>query len=75
MTNRAVLAAKLSREIVSPETTSGKAKLGAFVPRSNIVDSVRAIRFLLFSIGRTEIFIAFHASSRKFNALISISEQ
>ena len=46
MTKRAVLAAKVSREIVSPETTSGKEKLGAFVPKSNIVDSVRAIKFI-----------------------------
>ena len=38
-----LLSAKVSREIVSPLTTSGRAKGGAAVPKGNMVDGVAAI--------------------------------
>jgi hypothetical protein len=43
ITAQAFLSAKVSKEIVSPLTTSGRAKGGAVVPKGNMVDGVAAI--------------------------------
>jgi hypothetical protein len=43
ITSKAFLSAKVSREIVLPVTTSGRAKSGACVPKGNIVDGVATI--------------------------------
>src|SRR5512142_2102419 len=47
ITSRPVPSAKVSREIVLPETTSGSSNSGAAVPSANMVDSVAAIKHSL----------------------------
>jgi hypothetical protein len=43
MTSRAFFPAKVSRVTVAPEVTSGREKIGALVPRDNIVETVSAM--------------------------------
>jgi hypothetical protein len=45
MTTSTFLSWNVLREIVRPETTSGKEKLGALVPSSSMVEEVAAITY------------------------------